>query len=162
MAIEDGPGIRVSLYVSGCRIKCKGCHNAASQDFKFGKPWDQYAMGELLQAIDQPYISGFTIAGGEPLDPFNRDTVASIIHIVKTLKPHLSVWVWTGYEWDDVKELPLWSEVDAAVVGPFKLDERDITDNNRWRGSRNQRIVDVQASLKANCRILLDKIPNNK
>lgn len=162
MAIEDGPGVRVSLYVSGCNIKCKGCHNAVAQDFRFGKFWDQYGMGELLEAIKPQYITGFTVAGGEPLDVLNRDTVAAVIHIVKTLKPSLSIWLYTGYEWEDVKDLDLWKEVDAAVVGPFKLEERDITDENRWRGSRNQRVVDVQASVKANRRILLENIPNNK
>ena len=168
--IADGPGVRVTLFVSGCRNRCPGCHNAEAQDFSFGKPFGEAAEDEIIAALKPDYIKGLTLCGGEPFEPENQEALLPFIRRVKRLYPEKTVWAWTGYEWKDLMEggrrclpctRPLLSHIDALVCGRFVLAERDITDANRWRGSRNQYIVDVGESLLGDHMALLDGIPNN-
>lgn len=170
LSIVDGNGIRVSLYVSGCRRHCKGCHNSKAQDFNFGKPFTEETKNLIKSYLNHDYIKGFTLCGGEPMEEENQRAIVSLLKEIKHDYPEKDIWLWTGYEFEDLlmggkKHCEVTDEilslVDVAVVGPFILDQRDISDNNRWRGSRNQRVVDVKKSLETRKKIFLENIPNN-
>ena len=159
--VSDGPGFRVSLYVSGCRNCCKGCHNPESRNFKFGQEFTEDTVDKIINLLNKEYISGLTLCGGEPMEPENQEVLIHLIKRVKERFPNKSIWCYTGYEWEDVKNSILNKYIDVMVVGPFVLKERDITCDNLWRGSRNQRIVDVQRSLSEGKKVLVKDIPNN-
>lgn len=144
--ITDGVGIRVSLYCSGCRNHCKGCHNPETWSFTFGKKFTEETVQELKEALDKPYIAGLTLCGGDPMEPENQ---TELVALLKKLKPK-SVWIYTGYEWEAVKDSELISLCDVAVTGPFILEKRDISKDNAFRGSTNQELIDIKKSL-ASC-----------
>jgi len=170
-ATSDGPGVRVSLYVSGCRNHCKGCHNPESWDFGGGIPYTDDTKKEVLDLCSRSYIRGLTICGGEPMEPENQEVLVSLLEEFHDLYPNKDVWCFTGYEFADLlpggrkhtkytdKMLQL---IDAMIVGPFVLEQRDITADNLWRGSRNQRVIDVSASLNSGQLVMLRGIPNNE
>ena len=161
--IANGPGVRVSLFVSGCTHHCKGCFNPESWDFKSGKVFDGYAMNEILEAIKPDYITGFSILGGEPFEPQNQSELVSIVQKVKISKPSINIWCYTGYLFDkqiiDVMSKKyeftreLLKYIDVIVDGEYHEDEHDLS--IVFRGSRNQRIIDVQKSLEYD-KIVLD------
>ena len=159
--VSDGPGFRVSLYVSGCRNCCKGCHNPEGRNFNFGQEFTEATIDKIINLLNKEYISGLTLCGGEPMEPENQEVLIHLIKRVKERFPNKSIWCYTGYEWEDVKDSILNKYIDVMVVGPFVLKERDITCDNLWRGSRNQRIVDVQRSLNEGEKVLVKDIPNN-
>lgn len=153
--VSDGPGIRVSLYVSGCDLHCKGCHNPESWNFSAGKPFTSDALDDLFKACDHDYVRGLSILGGEPMSAKNRQMVLCIASAFKEAFPEKDLWLWTGYELDEIRDDLKNSAFDVAVVGRFILEQRDITSNNLWRGSKNQRVIDVH-TMKP-----LEGIPNN-
>ena len=166
-SIENGPGIRIAVFFAGCLPnKCKagncpGCHNKIAQSFDVGDDYSSEIETYILDKCNNPYISGLTILGGEPYD----QDEAQLVELLKKFhiqNPDKTVWVYTGYEFWHIKDSALTKYVDVAVVGPFILEQRDISDANRWRGSTNQRVIDVKKSLQANKIIYLDGIPNNK
>ena len=159
--VSDGPGFRVSLYVSGCRNCCKGCHNPEGRNFKFGQEFTEATIDKIINLLNKEYISGLTLCGGEPMEPENQEVLIHLTKRVKERFPNKSIWCYTGYEWEDVKDSILNKYIDVMVVGPFVLKERDITCDNLWRGSRNQRIVDVQRSLIEGKKVLVKDMPNN-
>ena len=159
--VSDGPGFRVSLYVSGCRNCCKGCHDREGRNFNFGLEFTEATIDKIINLLNKEYISGLTLCGGEPMEPENQEVLIHLIKRVKERFPNKSIWCYTGYEWEDVKDSILNKYIDVMVVGPFVLKERDITCDNLWRGSRNQRIVDVQRSLSEGKKVLVKDIPNN-
>lgn len=168
--IADGPGVRATLFVSGCRNRCPGCHNAEAQDFSFGRPFDGAAEEELMGALSHDYVRGLTLCGGEPFEEENQRALLPFVRRVREAFPDKDIWAWTGYEWEDLMEggrkrceatPELLSYMDALVCGRFVLSERDITDANRWRGSRNQYVVDVAAALESGEREYLKGIPGN-
>lgn len=142
--IANGPGVRVSLFVSGCRNKCEGCFNRESWDFNFGKKFTISTLTDLLLALDKPYISGLTILGGDPLEPENLPTVTSICRTIKTINDSKNIWIYTGYLYEDFQNLELFDYVDVVVDGKFIESQKDIS--LQFRGSRNQKIVDVKQS----------------
>jgi len=169
--VADGPGVRVSLYVSGCRNHCPGCHNPDSWDFSSGSEMTVSVVNELLESMDKTWIAGLTICGGEPMEPENQEFLVNLVKLVHTKFPTKTIWCYTGYEFEDLLEggrkhteftNDLLSHIDVAVVGRFILEKRNITDGNRWRGSTNQRVIDVQASLNSGKTVLLAEIPNNE
>lgn len=147
--IANGPGVRVSLFVSGCRNHCKGCFNPETWDFGYGQPFTDYTMDYILRSLDKKYIDGFTILGGDPFEPKNQNVVAYILRKAREVYPHVNIWVYTGYLYDVdlVKGGKVWTEftdeilsyIDTLVDGPFIEEEKDIT--LQFRGSRNQRII---------------------
>lgn len=148
--IANGEGIRVSLWVSGCEHHCNECHNPQTWELKNGK---KFSMSELIQIeklLNKNYISGITFTGGDPLHPKNIDVITSISKSLKENYPNKTQWLWTGYKWEDIKHLPIMHNIDVLIDGKYEKDKRDIT--LKWRGSSNQRIIDVQKSL------LLEKI----
>ncbi|KGF11419.1 hypothetical protein HMPREF1639_07390 [Peptostreptococcus sp. MV1] len=146
--IANGPGVRVSLFVSGCRNKCEGCFNRESWDFNFGKKFTISTLTDLLLALDKPYISGLTILGGDPLEPENLPTVTSICRTIKTINDSKNIWIYTGYLYEDFQNLELFDYVDVVVDGKFIESEKDIS--LQFRGSKNQKIVDVKRSKMEN------------
>ena len=143
--IANGPGVRVSLFVSGCRNKCKGCFNQESWDFNYGKKFTISTLTNLLLALDKPYI---TILGGDPLEPENLPTVTSICRTIKTINDSKNIWIYTGYLYEDFQNLELFDYVDVVVDGKFIESEKDIS--LQFRGSKNQKIVDVKRSKMEN------------
>ena len=156
--IANGIGVRVSLFVSGCRHHCKGCFNPETWDFDFGKPFTDETIKEIMTAVDKEFIRGLSLLGGEPLDESNQPEILKLLRIFKTQCPDKTVWCYSGYDFDkDILPLKLGnpditreilSYIDVLVDGRFieSLKSLDL----RFRGSSNQRIIDVQASLKAN------------
>ena len=148
----NGGGLRVVLWVSGCTHHCDGCQNPITWDLAGGIPFDEAAEEELFEALSKPHVSGITFSGGDPLHPFNRQEVFRLMKKCKELFPEKTVWSYTGFLWEDVKDLEGMKYVDVLVDGRFV---KELNDNNlHWVGSSNQKIVDVQQSLKENKVIL--------
>ena len=158
--ISDGPGVRVSIYFSGCNLHCKGCHNAVAWDFNYGQEFTKDTINEIKEALNHKYISGLTIAGGEPLQQ-NKKALYKFVKEIKKEFPEKTIWLYTGYEWVQARKSKIMKFIDAVVVGPFILEKRDISCNNKWRGSTNQRVVNVKESLKQKKQINLLGISNN-
>ena len=148
----NGEGVRTSLFVSGCTNHCPGCFNQEAQDFNYGKLYTQDTEDILLDCIKQPYISGLSILGGDPLcqDDMGLITLNFLAHKVHSLGK--TVWLWTGFKWEDFNftnnfslQSLLLSACDVVVDGPFVEAEKDLS--LAFRGSRNQRIIDVRKTL---------------
>lgn len=141
----NGDGIRVVLWVAGCNHHCKNCHNPITWDENGGLPFDEDAENELFEALNNDYIDGITFSGGDPLFPANRSEVFRLIKKCRSLYPEKTIWLYTGYSWDDVKGLDGISDIDVLADGEFV---EDLKDNNiKWVGSSNQRVIKVKDSL---------------
>ena len=149
----NGEGIRTSLFVSGCTNHCPGCFNQEAQDFNYGKLYTQDTENMLLDCVKQPYVSGLSILGGDPLcqDDMGLITLNFLTHKVHSLGK--TVWLWTGFKWEDFNftnnfslKSMLLSACDVVVDGPFIEAEKDLT--LAFRGSRNQRVIDVHKTLE--------------
>lgn len=146
--IANGPGCRVSLFVQGCTFNCPGCFNLVARDFKGGKEFTDQTMQLLLELAEPSHISGLSILGGEPLHPQNRQAVLEVARKFKEKYPDKTVWVWTGFLWEDVASDLLESSVDVVVDGQFKEELKDL--RLKYRGSSNQRVINVKDSTKDN------------
>ena len=145
--ISNGPGIRVSLFVSGCRRHCKGCFNEVAQSFEYGTRFGSETLVELLRLLSNTHIKGLSILGGEPFEPENRDTVLDICKAVRVaFGAKKTIWMWTGYSWEDVKDLPVMEYLDVLVDGPFVEEQKNLC--LPYCGSENQRVIDVKMSLR--------------
>lgn len=153
--IANGPGVRVSLFVQGCPIHCYGCFNQETWDFERGKRFTPSLEYEIYDSISE-HIAGLSILGGEPLAQPNRYTVHILAAGFKWRYPDKTIWLWTGYEWEHVKDLPIMNYIDVCVAGPFDITKRDLS--LKWCGSSNQQVIDVQASRKAH-EVILYKEP---
>ena len=150
--IADGPGVRVTLFVSGCRHHCKGCFNAETWDFHYGNPYTEKTEKEILDALNHPYIAGLTLLGGEPFEPENQRELVKLLKKVREMYPKKNIWSYSGYVYD--KDLipggraytevtdEMLSSIDVLVDGPFVEDLKDIT--LQFRGSSNQRILNLR------------------
>ena len=134
----NGPGIRVSLFVSGCTLRCKGCFNPESWNFKAGKEFTDETLKQLCSYLDKDYIQGLSILGGEPLEPENEPTVAALCKTVKHFYPNKTIWLWTGKTYDIIKDLPIMEYIDTVVAGPY---EQDLHIDHCYYGSSNQQII---------------------
>jgi anaerobic ribonucleoside-triphosphate reductase activating protein len=153
--IANGPGVRVSLFVSGCTHRCKGCFNEVAWDFNYGQPFTQDTVDDILKMLSPDYVKGITLLGGEPFEPENQPAILDLLRKIKSQYPDKSVWAFSGYlfdkdilsgrlgPWEITKEYL--SYVDVLVDGPFVESKKDLS--LRFRGSSNQRIIDVPASL---------------
>lgn len=150
--IANGEGVRVSLFVSGCRYNCPGCFNKEAQNFEYGQKWTEKTSIEILQALEPNYIAGLTLLGGEPLEPENQNLLNQLCNLVKTTFPNKTIWCYTGNIWENVKDFPIMKYIDVLVDGPFIEAKKDL--NLLFRGSSNQRIIDVQKSLQTNSIVL--------
>lgn len=149
--IADGPGVRVSLFVSGCRHHCKGCFNAETWDFHYGQPYTKDTEDEIIRLLEPSFIQGFTLLGGEPFEPENQPELVKLLKRIRETYPEKDIWCYTGYLYDvdlvkggkvytDVTEEML-SYIDVLVDGEFVEAEKDVT--LVFRGSRNQRIIEL-------------------
>ena len=140
--VANGPGVRVSLFVSGCRHHCPGCFNQIAWDFGYGTEFTKNTVDEIMEAISHDYISGITVLGGEPFEPENLSTVKALCQEIKERYPDKSIWVYTGLHYEDVEEASAMKYIDVLVDGPFIQSLKDLTLS--FRGSKNQRIIDVR------------------
>lgn len=160
--VANGPGVRVSLFVSGCTHGCEGCFNQEAWDFGFGDPFGQEQMDQILTLLDKSYIRGLSLLGGEPFEPENQAAVLELARQVREKLPKKDLWCYSGYLFEQLAagqvgrhSRALLEQLDVLVDGPFVLAEKDL--GLRFRGSRNQRIIDVPASLKAGGVVLWDE-----
>ena len=137
--IANGPGVRVSLFVSGCRNRCPGCFNPETWDFAYGQPFTRKTEKEILKALRPSWIQGFSILGGDPMEPENQRALLPLLKRIRIMLPGKDVWLYTGYRLEDVQSSPLLPYVDVVVDGPFVESEKDMA--LAFRGSRNQRII---------------------
>lgn len=141
----NGPGVRVSLFVSGCTLRCKGCFNPESWDFSAGKPFTEETVETIFRYLDEPYVAGLSILGGDPLEESNAPVVTDLARRVKErYGDKRDVWLWTGRIYEKHAELPLWGWVDTVVDGPF-VEKRKVTQKGLWYGSDNQRVIPIHA-----------------
>ena len=159
--IANGPGVRVSLFVSGCTHRCPGCFNAVAWDFDYGKPFTEETIRTILDMLRPSYIKGLTLLGGEPFEPQNQADVVKLLRRIKAELPEKSIWAFSGYLFEqdmlsgrigDLSEYL--SYLDVLVDGPFVQEKKNLS--LRFRGSENQRIIDMKASLAAGRTILWD------
>jgi anaerobic ribonucleoside-triphosphate reductase activating protein len=160
--IANGEGVRVSLFVSGCTHHCKGCFNEETWDFSFGKPFTEETEQEILEALSPDFIDGLSLLGGEPFEKQNQRTLLPFLKKVRSMFPHKNIWCYTGYLYDEelLKESrarcectqELLGMIDVLVDGEYVEDLKDIS--LPFRGSSNQRIIDVKASMKSNAVII--------
>ena len=153
--IANGPGVRVSLFVSGCTHRCKGCFNAVAWDFNYGQKFTQQTIDDILKMLAPDYVKGITLLGGEPFEPENQPDILELLRQIKKTYPEKSIWAFSGYLFDKdilAGRLGPWeitqeyiSYLDVLVDGPFVEEKKDLS--LRFRGSSNQRIIDVPASL---------------
>ena len=155
MDIADGPGVRVSIFMQGCAFNCKNCFNPETHDFAGGKEFTQNTINKVLELSDNDNIEGLSILGGEPMHPKNIDGTKELAKAFKEKYPEKNVWVWSGFQFDkDLKDKDALKYIDVLVDGQFVEELHDPT--LKWRGSSNQRVIDVQKSLKENKIILVD------
>ncbi len=166
--IANGEGVRVSLFVSGCTHHCKGCFNEQTWDFAFGKPFDAVAEQIIIDALKPSFVRGLTLLGGEPFEKVNQRALLPFLHRVKETYPQKDIWCFTGYRLDDelLKESrarcevtdEMLSLIDILVDGEFVEAEKNIS--LMFRGSANQRIIDVKRTLEQNRMILWEGLKN--
>ena len=152
--VANGPGVRVSLFVSGCTHHCEGCFNKEAWNFNFGKPFTDEVIDDIIEYMKPDYIKGITLLGGEPLEQTNQQGLLPLLRKIDHIYPEKNIWCFTGYdfekdvigrmmkEWDETKEFM--SYIDVLVDGEFMIDKKDL--NLVFKGSSNQRTIMVQES----------------
>ena len=148
MDISNGPGVRVSIFVQGCSFNCKNCFNPETHDFNKGKEFTYDTINKLLELSDKEYINGLSILGGEPLHEFN---ILGTIKLAKAFKekfPDKTIWVWTGFLFENVINKDIFKYIDVLVDGRFEEENKDI--RLKYCGSTNQRVIDVKQSIEQN------------
>lgn len=146
--IANGPGWRISLFVSGCTIHCKGCFNQHTWDFCSGKPFTKETENKILELLNRPYIRGLSILGGNPTEPQNEEELVKLCKRVKEELPNKDIWVWSGSTYEELlaRGSKLLDVCDVLVDGPFIEEFRDVT--LKFRGSSNQKLIDLKKSKK--------------
>ena len=156
----NGDGLRVTCWVSGCNMRCFNCYNPQTWDFNSGIPFTEDTMQEILYDLSKPYIKGLTLSGGHPLDPHNALKVLEIVKRVKMVFPNKDIWIYSGYEWENIIKDEILREIlkytDVLVDGAYIDELRDIS--LPFRGSSNQRIIDIEKSLTENKVILWEEV----
>ena len=179
--LQNGEGVGVTLCVSGCPIKCQGCFNKEAQNSLFGQEYSKKEEKKILSLLNKEYIDHLAIIGGEPLTQDKIHDLAQLCMKVKQLWPQKKIWLWSGYTWEKIYSLAyddevyrfsnnqwwdnphkyylskLLENIDILIDGPFIQEQKDIT--LKWRGSKNQRVIDVQKSMRQNHPILLPPSP---
>ena len=149
--VSNGPGVRTTLFVSGCTNKCEGCFNSELQDFNYGEKWTKETEDEFIKQVMNPNIVGVNILGGEPMDQIRDKDLYNLLKRIK-IETNKSIWLWSGYLYEDIlncnnKNIIL-KYVDVLIDGRFELDKRNIS--LKYRGSSNQRVIDVVKSRESN------------
>ena len=163
--VANGPGVRVSLFVSGCTHRCEECFNPETWDFDYGTPFGEAEIEKILALLAPDHIRGLSLLGGEPFEPANQEAVLELVRRVREELPQKTIWCYSGYLFQELAagkigdhSRALLEGLDVLVDGPFVLAKKDL--GLRFRGSSNQRIIDVPASLKAGTVILSEEYMN--
>ena len=144
----NGDGLRVVLWVAGCGHACPGCHNPITWDAEGGLLFDQAAKAELFTELGKDYISGITFSGGDPLFPGNREEISELCREIRQKFPDKTIWLYTGSLWEEIQQYEIIHYLDVCVDGEFQVDKKEVL--LKWKGSANQRVIDVRASLREN------------
>lgn len=144
--MKNGDGLRVVLWVAGCSHGCKDCHNKITWDPNGGILFGEEAKQELFQELEKDYIAGITFSGGDPLHSNNHEEMKELAKEIKKRYKNKTIWLYTGDEWENIKPFPIMTYIDVLVDGEFVKAKKDTT--LQWRGSSNQRVIDVQKTLK--------------
>lgn len=156
MDISDGPGVRVSIFMQGCAFNCKNCFNPETHDFKGGKEFTDATIDRILELSDNDNIEGLSILGGEPMHPRNIENTTKLAKAFKEKFPNKNIWAWSGFKFDkDLKDKEFTKYLDVIVDGQYVDELHNPT--LKWKGSSNQRVIDVQKSLKQNQIVLFEK-----
>lgn len=142
----NGDGLRVVLWVAGCSHHCKECQNPITWDPNGGVPFEESNLQEIFHELDQDYVDGITFSGGDPLHEDNRDEIEALCKQIREKYPSKTIWLYTGYTWEEIHNWSIIKYIDVLVDGRFELSQKDLT--LQWKGSSNQRVIDVQDSLK--------------
>ena len=142
----NGDGIRVTLFVAGCCHRCKGCHNPETWDKNSGILFDDEAKNEIFRELSKDYINGLTLSGGDPLFCENRPIITDLCKQIKKLYPNKTIWLYTGYLYEEIKDLEILNYIDVLIDGPYIESLRDVS--LEWRGSSNQRIIYLKDAKK--------------
>ncbi len=146
MDISNGPGVRVSVFMQGCEFHCKNCFNPETWDFKDGKEFTDETIEKVLDIANKDHIVGLSILGGEPMHKTNIEGTKKLAKAFKEKYPNKNIWTWSGFRFEDLKDKDVLKYIDILVDGTYKDELHDPT--LKWRGSSNQRVIDVQESLK--------------
>ena len=151
----NGKGFRVVLWVAGCSHHCKGCHNSETWNPNSGILFDDSAKEEIYNELKKDYVQGITFSGGDPLFPGNRDEISKLIKDIKEKFPQKNIWLYTGFVYDQVKDLEVMNYIDVLVDGPFIIELK--SPEKHWVGSSNQRVIDLQKTKRSGQLCLLDE-----
>lgn len=155
MDISNGPGVRVSVFMQGCAFHCKNCFNPETWDFKQGKEFTDEIIDKVLELASKDFIVGLSILGGEPMHPSNIEGTTKLAKAFKEKYPNKTIWCWSGFLFDrDLKDKEVMKYIDVLVDGQYQDELHDF--RLKWCGSSNQRVIDVQKSLKKNKTVLFD------
>lgn len=143
----NGDGLRAVLWVSGCSHCCKECQNPVTWDVNGGLPFDEAAKEELFAELEKDYISGITLSGGDPLFVTNRPDILALVKEIREKFPQKTIWMYTGSLWESIEQLEVMAYIDVLVDGEFEVAKKDT--QLHWRGSSNQRVIDVKATREA-------------
>ena len=148
MDISNGPGVRVSIFMQGCSFHCKNCFNPETWDFEGGQEFTEDTVNKVLELSDKKEVKGLSILGGEPMHPTNIEGTTKLAKAFKEKYPEKNIWAWSGFKYEDIKDNDVFNYIDVLVDGQYKDELHDPT--LKWRGSSNQRVIDIKESKKQN------------
>ena len=148
MDIANGPGVRVSIFMQGCSFHCKNCFNKETWDFEGGQEFTDDTINKVLELCNKPEVKGLSILGGEPMHPTNIEGTTKLAKAFKEKYPEKTIWTWTGFKYEDIKDKDVFNYIDVLVDGQYKDELHDPT--LKWKGSSNQRVIDIKESKKEN------------
>ena len=148
MDISNGPGVRVSIFMQGCSFHCKKCFNPETWDFEGGQEFTEDTINKVLELSDKKEVKGLSILGGEPMHPTNIEGTTKLAKAFKEKYPEKNIWAWSGFKYEDIKNNDVFNYIDVLVDGQYKDELHDPT--LKWRGSSNQRVIDIKESKKQN------------
>ena len=148
MDISNGPGVRVSIFMQGCSFHCKNCFNQETWDFEGGREFTDDTINKVLELCNKPEVKGLSILGGEPMHPTNIEGTTKLAKAFKEKYPEKNIWAWTGFKYEDIKDKEVFNYIDVLVDGQYKDELHDPT--LKWKGSSNQRVIDIKKSKKEN------------
>ena len=148
MDIANGPGVRVSIFMQGCSFHCKNCFNKETWDFEGGQEFTDDTIDKVIDLCNKPEVKGLSILGGEPMHPTNIEGTTKLAKAFKEKYPEKTIWTWTGFKYEDIKDKDVFNYIDVLIDGQYKDELHDPT--LKWKGSSNQRVIDIKESKKEN------------